>query len=219
MDINSKRFRINLAVLFYIFLFLVRILDNDIFGNWENAHISQGLFGSWIWVAIKFSYWCIPILVYLLLKNNLVKFIKDRFAFKIRPAYSLLFIPLWFIVLLAEAHFRIPKASSTYFYIVTSVVTTPFIEEFVFRGFILSKLLEKYSFLRANLYQSLLFACIHLPYYYELGKFNNFPLLLGSLIHYLIYLVFFAYVSVSFAKTTKSLYPSIFLPTINNLLP
>ncbi len=214
MDINSKRFTINFAILFYIFLFLVRILDNDIFGNWENVHISQGLFGSWIWVAIKFSYWCIPILVYLLLKNNLGKFIKNRFAFKIRPAYSLLIIPLWFIVLLAEAHFRIPKASSTYFHIVTSVVTTPFIEEFVFRGFILSKLLEKYSFIRVNLYQSLLFACIHLPYYYELGKFNNFPLLLGSLI----YLGFFAYVSGYLAKSTKSLYPSIVLHAINNLL-
>src|SRR5260370_41517124 len=108
--------------------------------------------------------------------------------------------------MLAEAHFRIPKASSTYFYIVNGVVTTPFIEEFVFRGFILSKLLEKYSFLRANLYQSLLFACIHLPYYYELGKFNNFPLLLVNLINYLIYLGFFAYVSGYLANSTRSLY-------------
>src|SRR5258708_34303416 len=104
MGIKSKRFKINFAILFFIFLFLVRILDNDIFGNWENVHISQGLFGSWIWVAIKFSYWCIPILVYLLLKNNLGEFIKNRFAFKVRPAYSLLVIPLWFIVLLAEDH-------------------------------------------------------------------------------------------------------------------
>lgn len=214
MDIKTKKFKIHFVVLFYIFLFIIRIFDNDIFGSWENTHISQGVLGSWIWVLIKLTYWFIPIFIYLLLNNNFINFFKEKLTFNIKPSYSLLFLPLWFIVLFAEAHFKIPKASLTYFYIVNSVIAAPFIEEFVFRGFIFSKLLEKFSFIKANMLQSLLFACIHLPYYYELGKFSHLPLLVGNLI----YLAFFAFISGYLTKSTKSLYPSILLHAINNLL-
>jgi membrane protease YdiL (CAAX protease family) len=207
-------FSTSVLVYFYAFLFLVRIIDNDIIGAWENTHISQGTVGSWIWVIIKFTYWCVPIAISLLLMNKFMYYIKKKFAFDVSLSYSLLFILLWLIVLLAEDHFHVPARDTTYFHLVNSVITTPFIEEFVFRGFILDTLIEKTSFQKANLLQAILFACIHLPYYYGLGKFNNIGLLIGSLV----YLSLFAYVSGYLAKTTTSLYPSVLFHAINNLL-
>jgi membrane protease YdiL (CAAX protease family) len=117
-------------------------------------------------------------------------------------------------VLVLEAHLAIPARDLSYFHLVTSVVATPIIEEFVFRGFLLDALCKGLSFGTANLYQAILFSCIHLPYYYELGSFGNAPLLVGNLL----YLGIFAYASGYLAQSTKSLYPSIVLHAINNLL-
>jgi membrane protease YdiL (CAAX protease family) len=211
---TAKRTGVNVALLFYVFLVLVRVLDNDLLGSWETAHISGGLGGSWIWVAVKFSYWCVPILLYCSLKGRLGTYLDEKFGFHLTWSSALVLIPLWFLVLLLEDHLAIPARDLTYSHLVTSVVTTPIIEEFVFRGFILDRLKEGLSFGRANLYQAILFSGVHLPYYYELDRLGNVRLLVGNLL----YLAVFAYASGYLAQRTKSLYPSIVLHAINNLL-
>lgn len=214
ITVTAKRTAAHVALVFYIFLVLVRVLDNDLLGNWENTHISEGLGGSWIWVAVKFAYWCVPILLYLWLKGRLASYLNQKFGFHIRWSAALVLLPLWLLVLVLEDHLAIPAGDLTYFHLVTSVVTTPIIEEFVFRGFLLDLLSEGRSFGRANLYQAILFSGVHLPYYYELGRLGNVPLLIGNLL----YLAVFAYASGYLAERTQSLYPSIVLHAINNLL-
>lgn len=210
----TKRAPVSVAIFFYAFLFLARVIDNDLLGNWENTHISQGLLGSWIWVLIKFSYWCVPIIAYLFLRGRLAKYISGTFGLHIVRSYSLLLIPLWCLVLLIEDRLTVPASDLTYFHLVTSVIATPIIEEFVFRGFLLDTLRERLPFSLANLSQALLFGCIHLPFYYALGRFGDVPLLIGNVL----YLVVFAFAAGYLARSTTSLYPAIVLHAVNNLL-
>lgn len=211
---TTKRAMVNVAVWCYGFLVVARVLDNDVLGIWESAHISQGLWGSWVWVTIKFAYWCVPILIYLSVKGRLTTYLNDKCALRMRWSAALLLLPLWLLMLLAADHLLVPARDLTYFHLVTSVVATPIIEEFVFRGFIFDSLRDQLPMGRANLYQAVLFAGIHLPYYYALGRFSNAPLLLGNLL----YLGVFAYAAGYLASSTKSLYPSIVMHAINNLL-
>jgi hypothetical protein len=39
---TTKKALVNVALLFYVFLVLARVVDNDILGSWENTRISQG---------------------------------------------------------------------------------------------------------------------------------------------------------------------------------
>ncbi len=194
-------------------LFLFQILINDVWIRWEDTNIPVGLVGSWIWAFIKFAYWCLPIIVYLFFfKKAQLLYFKQIYTLHIKKPLVLLLIPLCgFFILLANG-FKIPTLD--YYYVVNSIIATPLIEEFVFRGFILKELSKKTTFGKANVVQSILFSLNHLPWFYTLGLFHS-PI---TLLSRLLFLALFGMVSGFLVKSTKSLLPSVLFHAVNNLL-
>jgi membrane protease YdiL (CAAX protease family) len=89
----------------------------------------------------------------------------------------------------------------------------PVMEEILFRGFFFSKLRERVSFLRANLVTSALFVAIHWPGWLTLNGWHPGFLFVTSGSIFLLALVL-AYL----VERTRSLYPSIALHILNNLV-
>jgi len=214
-QIKTKQEKQELLVLiaYLLCLFLFQFLVNDVWIGWEDTHIPVGLVGSWIWVLLKFAYWCLPIIVYLFFfgKEYLLYF-KQIYTLHIKKPLTLLLIPLWGFFILLSNRLQIPHAD--YYYVVNSIIATPLIEEFVFRGFILNELSKRLSAGKANVVQSILFSLNHLPWLYALGLFRSPTILFFRLV----FLALFGMVSGFLVKNTRSLIPSILFHAINNLL-
>jgi membrane protease YdiL (CAAX protease family) len=95
--------------------------------------------------------------------------------------------------------------------IIVSILTVGFIEETMFRGFILQKLAEVFNFHVANIITAILFLLIHFPGWIYMGTFQKWGIVtmiaimvLGLICGYLL-------------KYTKSLWGSMILHMINNL--
>lgn len=199
-------------IFFFIVLFIARVVDNNILGSWQSQHIPEGALSSWLWAIIKASYWCLPIIVILALRGRLRSYLGAKFSVSLRHSWLLLIIPLWAVLALINPSNGPPDLS--YHHLINAVLATPFIEEFVFRGFILDGLMRIYSFHRANLIQAILFALIHLPYFYAIGQFDHPTAMLAHLASIAVLGLVCGYL----AKRTQSLLPAVVLHATNNLL-
>lgn len=82
-------------------------------------------------------------------------------------------------------------------------------EEIVFRGFLLRKLIEKFSFWKANAYTSLIFVAIHFPIWFSTGLFGNLNIIGTMVLVFAISLIFgFIY------KRTGSLWSVIIIHSV-----
>lgn len=208
--VSSKKLLLPLG--YFAYLFLVRILLNDVFGNWLNAHIAQDIPGSCVWALIKIVHWCLPIVCYLLWRRRFISYLVQKYGRGIQP-WPLLFVPLvWGLILLLQDHGNVPPL--TFYIVLNSIIITPIVEEFVFRGFMLDTLTALWGSRRSNLAQAILFSLNHLPWFYALGLFGQPLLLIGRLI----FLVVFGLITGYLAMRTRSLWLSMVFHAINNLL-
>ncbi len=199
-------------VAYLLWLSLFQFLVNDVWIRWEDANIPIGLVGSWIWALMKFAYWCLPIMAYtLFFRKEWLAYFKQIYKPQIKKPATLLLILFWELSILLLNRFKIP--SLNYDYIVNGIIATPFIEEFVFRGFILKELSKRLSFRIANLVQGILFSLNHLPWLYALGLFHSPTVLFSRLL----FLALFGMVSGYLIKKTKSMLPSVLFHAVNNL--
>jgi len=98
--------------------------------------------------------------------------------------------------------------------LVSAVVLTPFLEEFVFRGAVLPYLVERtHSFWKSNLVTTALFLGLHLPGWYFQGSFQS-PMIVVTMISITLLSLLFGWVT----HRSKSLWSAILLHAINNFL-
>lgn len=205
--------RLLLPLSYFAYLFLVRILLNDVLGDWLNAHVAQDVPGSCVWAMIKLVHWCAPIILYLVFwRRGFLRYISQKYSRGVR-FWPLVLVPVtWGLVLLLQDRGAVPPLS---FYTVSnSIVITPIVEEFVFRGFMLDALTPLAGPRQANGYQAILFSLNHLPWFYALGLFAHPLLLVGRLV----FLAFFGLVAGYLATRTRTLWLAMGLHAVNNLL-
>lgn len=197
---------------YFAYLFLVRILLNDVLGDWLNAHISQDVPGSCVWALIKGVHWCLPIVLYLTWRRRLISYLMQKYGRGIQ-SWPLLFVPLgWGLILLLQDHGKIPPL--TFYLVLNSIMVTPLVEEFVFRGFMLDTLTSLWGSRKSNMAQAVLFSLNHLPWFYALGLFGQ-PLFLAGR---LIFLMVFGLVAGYLAMRSRALWLSMAFHAVNNLL-
>jgi membrane protease YdiL (CAAX protease family) len=194
---------------YFIYLLTLRIFINIIWGHWLESHIPQNILGEFVWVGIKFLHWCLPIIVYLLLKKDLTGFIKRNYSFSFNKTKVGIFILIWILLILLEHGFKVGTSG---YKLIDDVIATALIEEFVFRGFVLNELLKSVNFVKSNLIQSFFFSINHLPWLFTLGIFGDIFLLSKLLIFYILFGLITGYMT----KKTNSLVPATVLHAVNN---
>ena len=117
-------------------------------------------------IAVRLLLWVIPVFLYLHYINhvNPVTYLKLNRHWKRGLLIGLVLSLLNFLGMLIR--FGLPHLSMQYVTwnsVLSTSILIGFVEEIPFRGFILQKLQEKFSFWISNLLSSLLFLGIHLP--------------------------------------------------------
>lgn len=93
-----------------------------------------------------------------------------------------------------------------------AVFISPFTEEILFRGFVLSKLQESQNFWSANILQSILFAAVHLPLWIWLNGLSISLLVMSMTVFILGLLLGWI------TSRTNSIWTAIFVHIMNNFL-
>jgi len=203
-----------IPIIYFIYLFTVRITIEVILGNWLNQFIPRDLVGSLIWSFIKLIYWCIPIFIYLFYKRiNIKRYILQKYSLRFNFLKLGILLLVWTFLLFFQ--YGIKLEFNTSFYIVFhNVIFTAFIEEFVFRGFLLDYFRKTFNINTANLFQSILFSFNHLPFLYVSGIFENFSTLIISLIFY----IFFGFLCGYLTNKSKTLLPITIFHGVNSFI-
>jgi len=94
-----------------------------------------------------------------------------------------------------------------------TILLVGIIEEIVFRGFLLRKLMDSFRFWLANTITALLFASIHFPIWIYKGQFE-FPYILNSIITAFVLGIIFGFIY----KKSNSLWSVIIIHSLYNLL-
>lgn len=102
--------------------------------------------------------------------------------------------------------------ASEWFNVLLFVAFSPFLEEVLFRGFILNKFSESLRFWNANALASILFVLIHWPYWLWSQGFQ--ASIISTSVSIFILSLFLGYLM----KITNSLWPSVVAHIINNVL-
>lgn len=97
--------------------------------------------------------------------------------------------------------------------LLNTILIVGILEEIVFRGFILRKLMDSYRFWIANTITALLFVSIHFPYWFYNGLFE-FPYILSPIITAFILGMIFGFVY----KKSNSLWSVIIIHSLYNFL-
>lgn len=167
---------------------------------------------------IKIIIWVIPviILVKMVEKSNPFSYLGLRHHFRkgvkwagwLSLVFITYFIVLHLLVLKNDIDFQIGFNEW-----LNTILLVGITEEIVFRGFLLRKLMEFYSFWKANIMTSLLFVSIHFPIWFYKGLFE-FPYILSSIITAFVLGLIFGFIY----KKTNSLWSVIIIHSLYNLL-
>jgi CAAX protease family protein len=117
---------------------------------------------------------------------------------------------IFYRVHLTGGHIHIPQDMATW---MNPIVTAPIAEEILFRGVIFQKLDEAVGTLRALLISALLFALVHLPYWYLSGEKagKNLAIAVGTMFVY-------GLVFAGLLRITRSLWTPMIYHALNNLV-
>ena len=163
--------------------------------------------------VIKIIIWGIP-LFFICRSTKFLIFKKDNSPLDFRIItksiiFTSLFLLLYVLGLNQVLNYSISTSISIWF-ILNGVIIAPIIEEIVFRGYLLQKLQNNFTFWKANIIQSFLFVCIHFPQWFARGReitiFScSWVLLFGILLGFL-------------KRKTKWLWTCIIIHSIGNIL-
>jgi membrane protease YdiL (CAAX protease family) len=160
---NTKNFiQISIFILIFFFLWTLRQYSYLFFEINLSPYIK-----TFVTILLKFVFWVILALLYskYVYKENAFRNIKLKNN-KIGILYALLFaiallsFNLIFNYLSKGVLFNFNISIRRF---ISAVIFAPFIEEFVFRGFILNKLKLSLPFFWANMLTATLFVCAHIP--------------------------------------------------------
>src|SRR5699024_7051377 len=160
---------------------------------WIVDFINQIDAAFWLTVVkavIKILIWVVPVFLFVSLieKENAVTYLGLRRNVKVGlkwAAWVSLALVIYFIlqslfILQNDANFDLGLDKW-----VNTIILVGFIEEVVFRGFILRKLMDQFQFWKANLITALLFLSIHFPIWFENGLFVS-PAIFGTFVNVII---------------------------------
>jgi len=161
--------------------------------------------------------WVIPVILMIKMieKSSPMSYLQlnqtFRKALKWTGWLSLILI-LYFIIIyfLLERNFHIEIGFNGW---LNAVILAGITEEIVFRGFLLRKLMDSFTFWIANTVTSLLFVAIHFPIWMHKGLFE-FPNILSTFLTIFALSILFGYVY----KKSKSLWSVIIIHALYNLL-
>ncbi|WP_067730934.1 CPBP family intramembrane glutamic endopeptidase [Oceanobacillus damuensis] len=167
---------------------------------------------------IKIIIWVIPVILlvkikeksnpfsYLGLDHNFIKGLK--WAGWTSLAFISYFVVLNLVVLKNNIDFQIEFNEW-----LNTILLVGIIEEIVFRGFLLRKLMDSFRFWIANTITALLFVSIHFPIWFYKGLFE-FPYVLNSIITAFVLGIIFGFIY----KKSNSLWSVIIIHSLYNLL-
>jgi uncharacterized protein len=195
--------------------------------TWFYSHVDLVVpDGPWRLViskGLKFALWVLPAAVYVLWhdrQNPLVvmkagtRLDRDGVlvgvgACAVYCAGILLFARFIFHQTLAPL---LQSSPASVFVALTGIFLTPVFEEWLFRGFVLTRLGENMPFWPANLLQALLFTLIHWPNWLWVGGFHWSLLTTSASI--LLLGLFFGWLT----RRTNSIWPAVVMHFLNNFL-
>jgi len=168
--------------------------------------------------VIKIAIWIIPVilLVKVMERGNPLSYLGLRYNFKKGLKWagwlSLVFISYFIFLNLTVLKSNIDFQMGLHEWLNT-VLLVGIIEEIVFRGFLLRKLMDSYKFWIANTITALLFVSIHFPIWFYKDLFELAYLLNGIITSFVLGIIFgFIY------KQSNSLWSVIIVHSLYNLL-
>lgn len=167
---------------------------------------------------IKIGIWVLPILFFVKIieKSNPISYLGLRNHFKsgLKWAgwFSLALIAYFILLNLTLLKNEI-ELQLGFNELLNTVLFVGIIEEIVFKGFLLRKLMDSYRFWIANTISSLLFVSIHFPYCFYKGLFE-FPSILSPIITVFILGMIFGFVY----RKSHSLWSVIIIHSMYNFL-
>ena len=177
----------------------------------------------WLRLVVSNSFrivlWGLPIVLFAMILQQPIANLKLQKASSYQVHISLIwfsgflifFLPVFFVKIQGNS-FEVLFDKLTISYIVSAAIIGPVIEEILFRGFFLFKLMLKHRFWQANLIQAVIFAAIHFPYRIYTYGFQTTDIVL------FVNLVGLGLLFGYSVKRTNSLWFAIVPHVINNLL-
>jgi membrane protease YdiL (CAAX protease family) len=124
----------------------------------------------------KLIIWVLPVFLYVKLidKTEPLLYLKFRSSWRKALIFTLIGVTFYLLCYLAQYGGPHPQSKNlTWNNLINTSFSVGFIEEIVFRGFILQKLAELINFWLANFIAALLFLLIHFPGWLLLGSFRT----------------------------------------------
>lgn len=176
--------------------------------------VSQALTAA----VIKIVIWVVPVILFVMIveKKNLLSYLGLNRYFKRGlkwAGWTCLALVIYFIVLNFVVLQNNITVNIDFNEWLNTIILVGFIEEIVFRGFLLKKLTETFMFWTANTITSILFVSIHFPIWFYNGLFE-FPYIVGPMITAFILGFIFGFIY----KITNSLWSVIVIHSVYNLL-
>lgn len=211
----KRTVKIKSIAIFIVVFFVIWIMRVILF-NIFDRNLSTDIFKALSSHAFKFVIWVLPVFLYLTFidKTNTFGYLKLSTSLKEGLYWSLGVLLFGAIGQLVALKLGLDKIGLISVVGIVNLTIGSLFEEILMRGFILSKLSEVTSFIRALLITSLLFYAIHLPGWILIyhNSLNQIFFYSGSI---------FFIVSLCgglLVKKSNSLYPSIVLHIVNNFI-
>jgi membrane protease YdiL (CAAX protease family) len=209
--------------LFFVLFYIVWTLRATLFYSAVDTSIANETTRLIFANVVKIVLWVIPAVAFILWidKENPLEVMRisseiDRYGVRLGLVISLLyFLGVFVFEYFVNGRTLLPLLRSTPPSIFTSflvVLVSPFAEELLFRGFVLSKLQESQNFWAANLWQSGLFAAMHVPLWIWLNGLN--PNLLITFISIFILGLLLGWITFR----TNTIWMAIVIHILNNFL-
>jgi uncharacterized protein len=164
-------------------------------------------------LTAKLLIWVLPVFLYLCLvdKTDPLTYLKFRSNWKKAAIFTLLGTTFYFLVYLLQYGPPAWQSKNVSWHSILNVsFSVGFIEEILFRGFILQKLAEKINFWTANLLTALLFLLIHIPGWFWLGSLAK---MFGV---GMLSIALFGFVMGVLLRFSRSIWPAIITHSLND---
>ncbi|MFZ0545602.1 MAG: type II CAAX endopeptidase family protein, partial [Candidatus Promineifilaceae bacterium] len=210
---KEKTKRIAIYISLFFAAWFVRVLIYLVFDRTLPTETLRSLSSF----TFRILFWVVPVFLYLRYvdKTSSLQYLKLTTNLKTAVLASIGVIlvgVVWQVVLLAVKADQF-SGEITFWGLFNGVIVPPINEEILMRGFILTKLREVTTFWKANIITSLVFVAIHWPGWNLLFD-NKLDWMLKTSVSIFILSLLLGYL----VRKTDSLWPSIVLHAVNNLI-